>query len=194
MTLRSITIPNYITPCYEAAEVEEAVAPLRRALPNWRHSCPTTARHFFGLRPPLFDARQNIRHDFRLRLRALRAAGVQAHGNHARVHVATADDESRSAGWILVFSTPTIFGFIGSLLKSETTRTCSNPTPLPNAAIFNVRASRFALPSASKIRRPPAPADVASATRRQYYVRVSARTANDTPASRCGQRARPSPG
>ena len=47
------------------------------------------------LRPPLFDCSQNVGDNFRLRFRTLRAAGVQAHGNHARVHVAPADDEHR---------------------------------------------------------------------------------------------------
>ena len=47
------------------------------------------------LRPSLFDARQNIRHDFRLRLRALRAAVVEADTHRAGFHVATADDQHR---------------------------------------------------------------------------------------------------
>ena len=45
------------------------------------------------LRPPLFDARQNIRHDLRLRLRALRAAVVETLARYASFRVSTADDE-----------------------------------------------------------------------------------------------------
>ena len=41
----------------------------------------------------IFDARQNVRDDFRLRLRALRAAVVETHTYRAGFHVATADDE-----------------------------------------------------------------------------------------------------
>src|SRR5688572_6299858 len=41
----------------------------------------------------LFDARQNVRHDLCLRLRALRAAVVEAHTHRAGFHVATTDDE-----------------------------------------------------------------------------------------------------
>src|SRR6478736_8598729 len=48
-----------------------------------------------ALRPSLFDARQNVRDDLRLRLRALRAAVVEAHAYRAGFHVATADDEHR---------------------------------------------------------------------------------------------------
>src|SRR5665811_138578 len=45
--------------------------------------------------PPLFDARQNIRHDFTFRLRALRAAVVETDAHRAGFHVATADDQHR---------------------------------------------------------------------------------------------------
>jgi hypothetical protein len=41
----------------------------------------------------ILDARQNIRHDFRLRLRALRAAVVETHAHRAGFQVATADDQ-----------------------------------------------------------------------------------------------------
>ena len=40
----------------------------------------------------IFDARQNIRHDFRLRFRALRAAMVETHAHRASLHITTADD------------------------------------------------------------------------------------------------------
>jgi len=43
----------------------------------------------------IFDARQNLRHDFRLRLRALRAAVVETHGNAPVFHVFATDDEHR---------------------------------------------------------------------------------------------------
>ena len=43
----------------------------------------------------IFDRRQNIRHDFRLRLRALRAAVVETHAHRAGFHVATANDQHR---------------------------------------------------------------------------------------------------
>ena len=45
--------------------------------------------------PSRHDPRQNIRHDFRLRLRALRAAVVETHAHRAGFHVATADDQHR---------------------------------------------------------------------------------------------------
>ena len=49
----------------------------------------------FVFSPALFNARQNIRNDIRLRLRALRAAVVETHTHRARFHVARADDEHR---------------------------------------------------------------------------------------------------
>mgnify|MGYP001593191146 CR=1 FL=1 len=45
------------------------------------------------LRPSLPNARQNIRHDLRLRLRALRAAVVETHAHCAGFHVATTEDQ-----------------------------------------------------------------------------------------------------
>ncbi len=46
-----------------------------------------------SLYDPLSNTRENIRHDLRLRLRALRAAVVQTHAHRAGFHVATADDQ-----------------------------------------------------------------------------------------------------
>ncbi len=43
--------------------------------------------------PALFNVLQNLRHHFRLRLRALRAAVVETHAHCAGFHVAPADDE-----------------------------------------------------------------------------------------------------
>jgi hypothetical protein len=45
------------------------------------------------LRPPPLDRRQNLRHDFALRLRADVAFAVQTDGNVSGFHVAVADDE-----------------------------------------------------------------------------------------------------
>ena len=42
---------------------------------------------------PFFNARQDVRDDFPLRLRALRAAVVETHAHRAGFHVAAADDE-----------------------------------------------------------------------------------------------------
>ena len=47
------------------------------------------------LRPPLFDARQNIHDDLPLRLCALRAAVVETDAHRAGFQVATADDQHR---------------------------------------------------------------------------------------------------
>ena len=46
-----------------------------------------------GSSPSLLDAHQNIHHDLRLRLRALRAAVMEADAHRAGFHVATADDQ-----------------------------------------------------------------------------------------------------
>ena len=67
-----------------------------------------------GLRSTLFDRRQNIRHDFRLRLRAEVAFAVEADADGAGGHVARADDQhgvdfglSRRSGiFALILSVP----------------------------------------------------------------------------------------
>jgi hypothetical protein len=46
-------------------------------------------------RPSLFDARQNIRDDLRLRLRADVAFAVQTQAHRAGFHVTTTDDQHR---------------------------------------------------------------------------------------------------
>jgi len=56
---------------------------------------PPAVTWIVQLRPSLFDARENIRHDLRLRLRPLRAAVVETHAHRAGFHVATADDQHR---------------------------------------------------------------------------------------------------
>ena len=58
-------------------------------------ACQYRAKGQGRSRLSLFDTRQNIRHDLRLRLRALRAAVVEADAHRAGFHVATADDEHR---------------------------------------------------------------------------------------------------
>jgi hypothetical protein len=87
-----------------------------------------------SLRPPLFDARQKVRHNLPLRLRALRAAVVQTHAHRAGFHVATADDgrsrRREEAGNVHSCSALEIFApardsseLNGVALKSESTRT-----------------------------------------------------------------------
>ena len=60
--------------------------------------------------PPLFDALHDVRHDLRRRLRALGAAGVEAHAHVAGFEVAGDEDEHGvdarvlgGARWMLVY-------------------------------------------------------------------------------------------
>src|SRR5208337_4204111 len=50
-------------------------------------------RYVGGLRAPLLDCRQNVRHHFALRLRADVAFTMETNAHVPGVHVATADDE-----------------------------------------------------------------------------------------------------
>jgi hypothetical protein len=61
------------------------------------------------LRPPLFDARQNIRHHFRLRLRAEVAFAVQTDGDVSGPAAAGSQPSMTSMGWTFACSASAIF-------------------------------------------------------------------------------------
>jgi hypothetical protein len=80
------------------------------------------------LRPSFFDARQNVCHDFPLRLRALRAAVVETHAHRAGFQVATAGGAIVLASRLVSSLAPprsalAIFALNGVALKSASTRT-----------------------------------------------------------------------
>ena len=76
-----------------AAGARSIAPPVSPTMETSNRNTRSNAPRSVDSRLPLFDVRQDLRDDFRLRLRALRAAVVEAHAHRAGFQVATAVDE-----------------------------------------------------------------------------------------------------